>query len=103
MKMRAFSLHAHPLKVRRAAALGHAGVAVTQAVFFLKLIAAAEEDSGGAYSLDADALAKSLGVPVRPALDGLTKAGTIAGGRVVNFGEWVELDAGGRVMWSDEP
>ena len=101
--MRAFSPHAHPLKVRRAAALGRAGFAVTQAVFFLILNAAAEEDLGGAYSLDADDIAKSLGVPVRPAHDGLTKAGMIAGGRVVNFGEWVELDAGGRVMWSDEP
>ena len=76
---------------------------MTQAVFFLILNAAAEENSGGAYSLDADALAKSLDVPVRPALDGLTKAGLIGGGRVINFGEWVELDAGGRVMWTDQP
>ena len=60
-------------------------------------------NSGGAYSLDADALAKSLDVPVRPALDGLTKAGMIVGGRVINFGEWVELDAGRRVIWIDEP
>ena len=53
--------------------------------------------------MEADGSRRSPQMLARPALDGLTKAGLIGGGRVVNFGEWVELDAGGRVIWTDEP